>query len=260
MDLGTIIGIIVGITMVVVSILLSGSLSSFWDVPSLAIVLGGTLASTMVAFPLKSVMAAGKAAISVFFGTRIDHVETVRTILRAANAVRKDGALALEKMKVDKSFMQTAFQLVADGMNPEDVGHTLTIEMEAAGTRQAEIVKVLEKMAELAPAWGMVGTLIGLVIMLLKLDDPKAIGPAMSVAILTTFYGALLANFLLGPSATKLEERSEREQEDYRLVMEGAIGMARNENPRTIQQRLLGFMPPTDRAALSAQARAKKKS
>jgi chemotaxis protein MotA len=148
---------------------------------------------------------------------------------------------------------------VADGYKPENIREVLTIEMEATISRHEEVVKVLEKMADLAPAWGMIGTLIGLVIMLLNLSDPSAVGPAMAVALLTTLYGALWANLLLIPSAAKLEERSEREARDQRLVLEGAIGMARNENPRAIQQRLVGFMPSSDRAQLQAKARAKKK-
>jgi len=259
-DIGSIIGIVVGVALVVVSILLSGSLLAFVDVPSMLIVVGGTFASTLVAFPISSVMGAQKASMKIFFQHRIDSVNTVRQILQAAEAVRKEGPLALEKIKTDNEFMKTAFQLVADGYRPEDLRDVLSIEQEAIAARHAEVIKVLEKMAELAPAWGMIGTLIGLVIMLLNLSDPAAIGPAMAVALLTTFYGALWANFFLTPSAAKLEERNVREADDYRLVVEGAVSMARNENPRAIQQRLVGFMPPGDRAELSAKARAKRKS
>ncbi len=260
MDIGSIIGIVVGVALVVVSILLSGSLLAFVDVPSMLIVVGGTFASTLVAFPISSVMGAQKASMKIFFQHRIDSVNTVRQILQAAEAVRKEGPLALEKIKTDNEFMKTAFQLVADGYRPEDLRDVLSIEQEAIAARHAEVIKVLEKMAELAPAWGMIGTLIGLVIMLLNLSDPAAIGPAMAVALLTTFYGALWANFFLTPSAAKLDERNVREADDYRLVVEGAVSMARNENPRAIQQRLVGFMPPSDRAELSAKARAKRKS
>ncbi len=259
MDLGSIIGIVVGVALVVVSILLSGNLLAFVDVPSMLIVVGGTFASTLVAFPMASVMGAQKASLNIFFQHRIDSVATVRAILQAAEKVRKEGPLALEKIKTESEFMTTAFQLVADGYRPEDLREVLIIEQEAIAARHDEVIKILEKMAELAPAWGMIGTLIGLVIMLLNLSDPSAIGPAMAVALLTTFYGALWANFILAPSAAKLAERNEREAEDYRLVVEGAAAMARNENPRAIQQRLIGFMPPGARAALGAKARAKRK-
>ena len=259
MDLGTIIGIAVGAAMVLVSIMLKGSLFAFVDPSSLLIVVGGTFSATLVAFPIASVMGAMKASMTIFFQHRIDHLDTVRTLLKAADAVRKNGPLALEKFQTSSEFMRTAFDLVADGYKPENIREVLTIEMEATISRHEEVVKVLEKMADLAPAWGMIGTLIGLVIMLLNLSDPSAVGPAMAVALLTTLYGALWANLLLIPSAAKLEERSEREARDQRLVLEGAIGMARNENPRAIQQRLVGFMPSSDRAQLQAKARAKKK-
>ena len=259
MDLGTIIGIVVGMALVLLSIVLKGSLLAFIDSSSLLIVVGGTFSATLVAFPMSSVIRTMKSSISIFFTPRIDHVGTVRELLKGADAVRKEGPLALEKMKPSSEFMGTAFQLVADGMRPEDIRHVLSIEAEAAATREAEVVGIMEKMAELAPAWGMIGTLIGLVIMLLNLADPSSIGPAMAVALLTTLYGALWANFLLTPGAAKLEERSLRQSENSKLIVEGAMGMARNENPRQIQQRLMGFMPPSDRAELQAKAMAKKK-
>jgi chemotaxis protein MotA len=259
LDLGTIIGIVVGLVLVMVSILLKGTILAFVDIASMLIVGGGTLAATMVAFPMSSVMRALKASMSIFFQHRIDHVGTVRTLLSASNTARKDGPLALEKMKANNDFMKTAFGLVADGFRPEDIGAVLRIELDATSARQEELVKILEKMSDLAPAWGMIGTLIGLVIMLLNLDDPNSIGPAMAVALLTTLYGALWANLLLSPGAAKLAERGEREILDYRLILEGAMAMARNENPRAIQQRLVGFMPPEDRSALQAKAMAKKK-
>ncbi len=259
MDLGTIIGIAVGLILVLVSIILKASILAFFDVSSILIVVGGTFAATFVAFPMTSVLAALKASISIFFQHRIDHVGTVREILKAADEVRRNGPLALEKVKASSPFLKTSFDLVADGMHVDAIRDVLTIELEATLSRSEEVVKILEKMADLAPAWGMIGTLIGLVIMLLNLSDPSAIGPAMAVALLTTFYGALWANLLLGPSAAKLEDRSEREAQDHRLILEGALGMARNENPRAIQQRLMGFMPSENRAELQSKALAKKK-
>lgn len=259
MDLGTIIGIVVGLALVLVSILLKGTIVAFIDVASMLIVVGGTFAATMVAFPVGSVMGAMKAVLGIFFQHRIDYLETVRSLLKAADIVRREGPLGLEKIKTNNSFMATAYGLVADGYRPEDMRSVLDIEIEATVARHVEVVKILEKMAELAPAWGMIGTLIGLVIMLLNLSDPAAIGPSMAVALLTTLYGALWANLILSPSAAKLSERSEREAQDMRLVLEGAMGMARNENPRAIQQRLIGFMPSEDRAALQAKGKAKAK-
>ena len=259
MDIGTIIGVVVGLGLVLVSIILKSPITAFIDVSSVLIVVGGTLAATMVAFSIKSVMTAIKASLQIFFQQKINYAATVRELLAAADVARREGALGLEKLSTKSSYMKTGYTLVADGYKTEDVRDVMTIELEAAASHREEVVAVLEKMAELAPAWGMIGTLIGLVIMLLNLDDPQSIGPAMAVALLTTLYGALWANLLLTPAATKLTERSEKETHNYRLILEGTLGIARNENPRAIQQRLVGFMPPEDRAALQAKALAQKK-
>jgi chemotaxis protein MotA len=124
------------------------------------------------------------------------------------------------------------------------------LESETAEERHGESQLILEKMGDLAPAWGMIGTLIGLVIMLLNLDDPSSIGPSMAVALLTTFYGALWANFILLPAATKLEQRTKREMLNNNLIIEALVSVASDENPRMIQEKLLGVLPPKDRQAV----------
>ena len=250
MDLGSIIGIVVGVALVVVSILLSGNLLAFVDVPSMLIVVGGTFASTLVAFPMASVMGAQKASLKIFFQHRIDSVATVRMILQAADKVRKDGPLALEKFKTENEFMTTAFQLVADGYRPEDLREVLVIEQEAIAARHDEVIKILEKMAELAPAWGMIGTLIGLVIMLLNLSDPAAIGPAMAVALLTTFYGAVLGNVLFIPMAGKLKTRSKTEILQKTVITEGMESILSGENPRIMEQKLHAYIAPRKRESV----------
>ena len=259
MDLATIIGIVVGVVLVTLSILLTGDLMAFVSASSALIVFGGTLAATLVAFPIGSVMGSVKAIISLFAAHKIDFVKVVRTMIQGAEANRTGGGPALEKIKVDDAYVRLAFQLVADGTKAAEVQDLLRIEREATIARRAEEKKILEKMGELAPAWGMIGTLIGLVIMLMNLSDPSSIGPAMAVALLTTLYGALAANFVLLPGATKLEERADREEIKMLLVAEGAAAMARNENPRQVQQRLLGFMPPEVRSQIQARKMAAKK-
>ena len=125
----------------------------------------------------------------------------------------------------------------------------MELERDVMEERHTESQAILEKMGELAPAWGMVGTLIGLVIMLLSLDDPSSIGPAMAVALLTTFYGALWANFILMPAASKLEQRTKKEVLNLNLMIETLMSIAETENPRLLQERLMGFLPPRERAA-----------
>ncbi len=256
MDIGTIIGILAGTAFTLGSILIGGSIGTFINASGLLIVVGGTFASSFIAFPLGSVIGTIKASLGLFGSAKVDFVKTFRILIQGAETARTGGGIALEKVKVDDAFVKQAFQLVADGYKSPEVQSLLTIEIEATLDRASEAVKILEKMGDLAPAWGMIGTLIGLVMMLVKLDDPSAIGPAMAVALLTTFYGSLMANLLFIPGATKLEDRAGMDQLKMKLITEGASAIARNENPRQVQQRLMGFMPPEVRSSLQAKKRA----
>lgn len=238
---------------------MNGSVGTFVDPPSLLIVGGGTIASTMVAYPLGSVIKTILTYFSLFGNPKVDYVQTYKTLIQAAEAARTGGGVALEKIKVDDDFVKLAFQLVADGYKSPEVQGLLQIETEASFNRSSEYVAILEKMGDMSPAWGMIGTLIGLVLMLVKLDDPAAIGPAMAVALLTTFYGALFANLFFIPGATKLEDRTSMELTKMKLVTEGAAAIARSENPRQVQQRLMSFMPPETRSSLSGAGKKKGK-
>ncbi|MBU2552441.1 MAG: MotA/TolQ/ExbB proton channel family protein [Proteobacteria bacterium] len=247
MDIATIIGVISGTGLVLASILLKASIVNFIDVSSIFIVFGGTFAATLNAFPLASVINAIKTSFKIFFGHRIDFVATLRDMLKVAVLARKEGMLALEKYKTDDMFLKKGLGLVADGTKGQVLREIMELERDITIERHEESQLILEKMGELAPAWGMIGTLIGLVIMLLSLSDPSSIGPAMAVALLTTFYGALWANFILLPAASKLEQRSKREALNTNLIIETLLSIADTENPRVLQERLLGFLPPKER-------------
>jgi chemotaxis protein MotA len=249
MDLATLIGVICGLILVLSSILLKASITNFIDISSILIVFGGTIASTLNAFPLNGVITALKTSIKVIFGHKVDFIGTFQEMLKIASMARKEGPLALEKYKTEDMFLKKGMGLVADGTRGEVLQRILELERDAIEQRHGEIQSILEKMGELAPAWGMIGTLIGLVIMLLKLDDPSSIGPAMAVALLTTFYGALWANFILIPAASKLEVRTKIEVQRLNLIIETMMSMAETENPRLLQERLLGLMTPKDRLA-----------
>ena len=155
--------------------------------------------------------------------------------------------MALEKYKTEDPFLKKGLGLVADGTKGDALKQILELERDFMEERHGDSQAILSKMGELAPAWGMVGTLIGLVIMLLKLDDPSTIGPSMAVALLTTFYGALWANFILIPAATKLELRTRNELVKFNLIIETMLSISELENPRLLQERLLGFLPPKER-------------
>jgi chemotaxis protein MotA len=247
MDLASIIGLVVGTGLILAAILLKASITNFVDISSILIVFGGTISATMISFPLPNVIQTGKTFTRIFFGHTVDLTSTVQEMMKIATLARKEGPLALEKYKVDDVFLQKGLGLVADGTRGEVLQHMLSIERDYVEERHGESQAVLEKMGELAPAWGMIGTLIGLVIMLLKLDDPSSIGPAMAVALLTTFYGAVWANFILIPAAKKLETRTKKEVQRFNLIIETMLSIGEVENPRLLQERLLGMLPPKDR-------------
>ena len=251
MDLGTIIGIVAGIVLILSAIMINASIMNFIDIPSILIVIGGTTSATLVSFPLKSVFSALKISIKILFGYKISFIETLQEMIKISMVARKEGPLALEKYDTDDEFLKKGLMLVADGTKGDVLRRMLELERDALEERHTEVQSILEKMGELAPAWGMIGTLIGLVIMLLKLDDPSSIGPAMAVALLTTFYGAVWANFILIPAATKLQKRTGVEAQKFDLIIESMMSIAEVENPRLLQERLLGFLPPKDRQALS---------
>ncbi|MFH1137655.1 MAG: MotA/TolQ/ExbB proton channel family protein [Pseudomonadota bacterium] len=257
MDIASIIGVVSGIVLVVASILMNASIMNFLDIPSIMIVIGGTIASTFNSFPMGKVILALKISLRVFFGHRVDYISTLQEMLKISTLARKEGPLALEKYKSDDPFLKKGLGLVADGTKGDALKQILELERDFTEERHSESQTILEKMGELAPAWGMIGTLIGLVIMLLKLDDPSTIGPAMAVALLTTFYGALWANFILIPAATKLGIRTQSELVRFNLIIETMMSISELENPRLLQERLLGFLPPRERKVVVGAAEGK---
>ena len=212
----------------------------------------------MIAYPMESVFHALKNSIQLFFVQKIDMVLTIKEMLKISTLARKKGVLELESYKTKDLFLKKSLNLLVDGSKGEFLREILEMERDALEERHSESQAILEKMGDLAPAWGMIGTLIGLVIMLLNLDDPSSIGPAMAVALLTTFYGAFWANFMLIPAANKLEERTKRESQNISLIIESLISVSIEENPNILKERLLGLLPPKDRKSVMPK-KAKKK-
>lgn len=246
MDLLTLIGIISGVGLIVGAILLRTTVMTFFDPASIMIVLGGTFASTFISFSGKSILMAMKDMVTTLFKHQIVYVATIQELLKASKVNRAKGRLALEKAKVDSKFMQKGLVLIASGVKPEIIHRTLSIEKQSLRDRELQSQAILEKMGDLSPAWGMVGTLIGLVIMMLNLDDPSQIGPSMAVALLTTFYGAVLANLVFIPCATKIEQRSDKSLHHHDIIIEGIISIANGENPGTLKDKLTGFLVSDD--------------
>ena len=247
MDLATLIGIVLGFGLVIGSMALGGSVTAFFNVPGLLIVLGGTFAATFIMEKMKNVLSAFKVLMNVFFDRGGPLEELVPVITDLATKARKEGLVSLEGENIPDDFMARGVRLGVDGLSPEVVTETLHAELQAVKRRHQRGQAIFRFMAATAPSLGMVGTLIGLVQMLKTLDDPAAIGPAMAVALLTTLYGAILAFLLFGPFAEKLEKRSAEEAERKNLAIAGVESILRGDNNLVIQSKLEAFLAPSAR-------------
>lgn len=250
MDLATLVGILIGVGMISWALASGGGISTFIDLPSIAITLGGTLAATLIAFPLKSVLGVMKVSSKVFFSKETDLVGEIGNLVALAEQARREGLLALEDRldQLEDPFLRKGLQLVIDGMDPELVRNVLETDLAFAQERHRNGQAMLETMGAMAPAFGMIGTLIGLVQMLKDLDNPDAVGPGLAVALLTTFYGALLANLFFLPMAGKLKVNSAREMLHRELIVEGIMAIQAGDNPRIVEEKLRAFLPPKERS------------
>lgn len=249
MDIGTLVGIVLGFGLVLGAIFIGSDPGGFIDIPSIMIVIGGTFAATLISFPLEEVMQAFKACGKTMTNKRTMPEEVVGVVVRIAEISRREGILALERVETTNFLLKKTMQLIADTAEPGLIRSTMAIEISSLQRRHGISIAVLNKMAGLGPAMGMVGTLIGLVQMLGQLSDPSSLGPAMAVAILTTFYGTVLANLIFGPFAAKLKARSAQEVLNLQIIVEGAICILENNNPRFVHEKLSSFLPPSARSA-----------
>ncbi|GAB7080046.1 motility protein A [Megalodesulfovibrio paquesii] len=249
MDFATLFGIIVGFALVVSAILMGGSISIFLDAPSAMIVFGGTFAATLVTFPLEEVMSAFSGGMRVFMARRVKPQEVVSTMVRIAEISRREGLVALERIKTENAILKKACQLIADNADPMLIRDTVMIEIATMKRKHNISIAVFKRLGSFAPAFGMIGTLIGLVQMLTNLQDPKSIGPAMAIAIVTTFYGSILANLLFVPMAGKLKARTLQEEVQLNIIFEGAKSILENNNPRLVYEKLSSFIPPEERVS-----------
>ena len=249
MDLATIIGIVVGGGLILASI--ADQISSFIDVPSVFIVIGGGTAATMISSPLQQMLKAPSIVKIALFASKESISGLIQDLVSYGEIARRDGILALEGVldQVTDPFLGRAIQLAVDGNDPEVIDATLTAEMEAVGERHDKGKKVYDLLGKYAPAYGMIGTLVGLILMLANLDDPDNIAPSMAVALLTTLYGAIVANLVALPIADKLEMRNEEELSRMYLIKEGILSIQSGDNPKIVEQKLQVYLPPAERAA-----------
>lgn len=249
MDIASFLGVIIGIVCVVISILLDGSLMQFFNVPSIFIVLGGGFASTLISYRLNEVINVFIVVKKAFFGKSESPINTIKLLVNLSQKARREGLLSLEseQEKIDDPFIRDSLQMVIDAVEDTLIKETLELELENLQMRHQKGQSVLKTMGNLFPAWGMIGTLIGLVQLLNKMDDPSAIGPAMAVALITTFYGSVLSNLFCGPFANKLSVKSKEEIRQKEMVIEGILSIQAGENPRVMEQKLKTFLSPEQR-------------
>ncbi|MBT1452290.1 flagellar motor protein PomA [Glaciecola sp. XM2] len=242
MDLATLIGLIGALAFVVMAMVLGGDLNIFFNVPSVLIVFGGSTFVVLMQYPLAQFLGAGKIAGKAFAFKIQSPEELIQKVVEMADAARKGGFLALEEAEIDNSFMQKGVDMLVDGHDVEVVRTTMAKDISNTSERHDAGAVIFKSLGDVAPAMGMIGTLIGLVAMLSNMDDPKAIGPAMAVALLTTLYGAMLANIVCLPIAFKLKVRAAEEKLNQCLILDGILGIADGQNPRVIEGVLKGYL------------------
>lgn len=247
MDLASLFGILAGVSLIVSAILMGGSIRLFFDLPAFMMVFGGTVAATFLTFPFKDVAAAFKAAYYVFSESGDDPNDTVDTMIQLSNLSRRKGLVQLSHVRSKSPFLMKAANLIADGSSEAQIRSALRIEIEALKSRHMVVQEIFKKMAMYAPAFGMVGTLIGLVQMLSQLNDPAKIGHNMAVALLATFYGATLANLFLMPIAGKLRARTMLEVTNLEIMFGGAVSILKNNNPIVVYETLSSYIPARKR-------------
>ncbi len=251
MNLATIIGMFGGIAVVLYGIMVGGNLGDFWNLDSVFIVIGGTFLGGLACYSMKDFIDAMKVAAKAFGEQKFDVQGAIDTIINLANTARKEGLLFLEDSvkSLGEPFLQKGILLIIDGTDPELVKGILETELSYIEERHEVKKSVFETLGLLAPAFGMIGTLVGLINMLKSLSDPSSLGPAMSVALITTFYGSFLANLVFNPIAWKLKELTNKEILYKTVLIEGMLSIQAGENPRIIQEKLMSFLPASEHKA-----------
>lgn len=255
MDLATLVGLLGAFGIIIAAILFGGSAIIFVNIPSLLIVGGGTMFAVVMKFPLKHFFSAFNVAMKAFFSKPEDPVKLIEEGVLLANIARKEGVLGLEGQDIENEFLQRGIQLCVDGHEPDFVRTMLGKDINLTIERHERGQAIFKAIGDVAPAMGMIGTLIGLVQMLSAMDDPKAIGPAMAVALLTTLYGAIIANAFALPIADKLAHRSQEERLNKGLILETISSIQEGLNPRVMEELLKTYLPASQRDAVGeAQA------
>ena len=252
MDLASILGLILCFVMCVYGIISNAGAENFiryLDAPSAIITFGGSFFAVMAMYSMKDFVGGLKSFMLVFKAPVADAREMIQKIIDLSNVARKEGLLSLEEAagELDDEFMKKGILLIVDGTDPELVRAIMETELVSVEDRHKKKITFWEDLGSMGPAWGMIGTLIGLVNMLYEMDDPSSIGPSMAVALITTLYGSLLANWICAPVANKLKANNSIEIMMKEIMIEGLLSIQAGENPRVIEEKLKSFLSPGDR-------------
>lgn len=259
MDFASLLGIISGFTLIIIAIFLGGNPDVFVNVPGLMIVAGGTIAATLLTVQFKDVLNAFRAAWIVFTQDKTNAQEMIDTMLELSRISHRHGLLMLGDIETNSRVLQRAANLLAEAASEQVIRNTLQNEIDSLIGRHHTVQDVFRKMAMYAPAFGMLGTLIGLIQMLSALQDPETIGPAMAIALLTTFYGSLLATVVFLPIAGKLRARTLSEVTNLEIIREGCISILTNDHYAHVYEQLSSYLPEASRKPLRTGKQTKAK-
>ena len=257
MDLGTIIGLGLGFAMIVMSILSAGGeISAFIHIPSFFMVIGGSFGAMLVGNPMGRMLGIVKFITLILRVPNYEEERIISSLVNFSEKARREGLLALEDdlEEVEEEFMRKGIQLVVDGTDPDIIKSVLYNDLNQLQTRHSLGIKLFDDWSKIAPAFGMVGTLAGLISMLANLEDSSSIGPNMSLALITTMYGAIVANLVLIPIKNKLEDRDGDETLVREIMIEGILSIQSGDNPRILEEKLLSFLPPARREAVRQES------
>lgn len=255
MDIATLIGLVACFVFIIISIALGqdgiAGIKYFLDAPSAMITFGGAFASIFAGYSIKTFVNGLKSAKIAFKHGESEAGTVIQKIIDLSNVARKEGLLSLEEAAsgLDDTFLQKGIMLIVDGTDPDLVRGIMETEMMSIDDRHRGNISFWEDVGAMGPAWGMIGTLVGLVMMLYHMEDPSTLGPSMAVALITTLYGSLLANWVCAPFATKLKAINNAEMKMKEITIEGLLSIQAGENPRVIEEKLKSFLPPNERGS-----------
>jgi len=250
MDISSVVGLILAFGLIIGSMMMgSAPMTAFLDVPSALVVVGGAMAATMMCFPLPNILNMPAIMLKVLLNKPSDVKGVIEQLVSLAETARRDGLLALESRmeEVSNAFVKLGIQMAVDGTRPEIIEDIMRTEVDAIATRHQTGKGIMDQLGRFAPAFGMIGTLMGLIMMLSNMSDPSSIGAGMAIALITTLYGAIVSNAIFMPFAEKLSYINKAELNAMEIIIRGVMAIQSGENPRVIEQKLLTFLPPKQR-------------